>query len=82
MDPLHLDMRRTQAIAKSIIDALMVGGQEPLDLAMANTWFLKTHCPYQIDRDQVAEAERAKAISTNKIKNTIMLRRLTLLYNV
>ena len=66
MDPLHLDMRRTQAIASSIIDALMVGGQEPLDKVMANTWLLPTHCSYQIDRDQVAEAERAKAISTNK----------------
>ena len=59
--------------------------QDPLDRAMADTWVMPTHYKYDIDDfldGQDMFAERAKAISTNKIENTILLRRLTLLYNV
>ena len=56
--------------------------QDPLDRAMADTWVMSTHYKYDIDGDQDMFAERAKAISTNKIENTILLRRLTLLYKV
>ena len=82
LDPLHLDLERTQEIARSIFVALTDEVQDPLDRAMADTWVMPTHYKYDIDDGQDMFAERAKAISTNKIENTILLRRLTLLYKV